>query len=240
MEKTKTLLSKNEDCLELTILMPCLNEEANIADSIAAAKYFLEKHQINGEILICDNGSTDNSVNIARRMGARIVKEKSKGYGCALRCGIKASKGIYTIIGDCDTTYDFKNLMPFLTELRQGADFVIGNRFAGGIEKGAMPFSHKYIGIPFLSLLGRIRYKVNIRDFHCGLRGFKTAYAQALPYTSTGMEFSTEIIALFAKTKGTMKELPTTLSKSHLPRKPHLRTIHDGMRHLIFMLKRLP
>ncbi len=239
MEKTNTLLSKNKDCIELTILMPCLNEEANIADSIAAAKYFLEKHQINGEILICDNGSTDNSVNIARQMGARIVTEENQGYGYALRCGIKASKGNYTIIGDCDTTYDFGNLMPFLTELRQGADFVIGNRFAGGIEKGAMPLLHKFIGIPFLSFLGRIRYKVDIKDFHCGLRGFKTVYAQSLPYTSKGMEFSTEIIALFAKTNGKMKEIPTTLSKSHSPRKPHLRTIRDGMRHLLFLLKKL-
>lgn len=231
---------KNENSLELTILMPCLNEEANIADSITAAKNFLEKHHINGEILISDNGSTDNSVNIARQMGARIVTEKKQGYGYALRCGINASKGSYTIIGDCDTTYDFENIMPFLTELRQGTDFVIGNRFAGGIEKGAMPFLHKYIGIPFLSFLGRIRYKVHIKDFHCGLRGFNTAYAQSLPFTSTGMEFATEIIARFAKTNGTIKEVPTTLSKSHLPRKPHLRTIHDGMRHLIFMLKKLP
>lgn len=240
MKKTKSLPSKQEDCLELTILMPCLNEEANIADSIAAAKNFLKKHHINGEILICDNKSTDNSVNIARQMGARIVVEENQGYGYALRCGINASKGNYTITGDCDSTYDFEKLMPFLTELRQGTDFVIGNRFAGGIEKGAMPFLHRFIGIPFLSFLGRIRYKVNIKDFHCGLRGFNTVYAQSLPYTSKGMEFATEIIALFAKTNGTMKEIPTTLSKSHLPRKPHLRTIRDGMRHLLFMLKKLP
>lgn len=223
--------------LELTILMPCLNEEANIADSINGAMSFLTANNISGEILISDNGSTDNSVKIASDLGARVISEPTKGYGNALRRGISAALGTYIIMGDCDTTYNFTNLMPFLSELRNGADFVIGNRYAGGIEKGAMPFSHQYLGVPFLSFMGRIKYKTNIRDFHCGLRGFKKDYALNLNLTSTGMEFATEIIAKFTKSKAIIKEVPTTLSKSKSPRKPHLRTLRDGFRHLLYILK---
>lgn len=228
-----------EEKIELTILMPCLNEEANIALSISAAKFFLTSNNIAGEILICDNGSTDDSADIAVDLGARVVFEEKPGYGQALRKGICEAKGTYVIIGDCDTTYDFTNLMPFLNNLRKGADLVIGNRFAGGIEKGAMPFSHRYIGVPILSFLGRIRYQVPIKDFHCGLRGFRGTIAKELTFTSTGMEFSTELIGRFKKVGATMEEVPTTLSVSKAPRKPHLKAIRDGFRHLIFMTKRL-
>lgn len=228
-----------EEKIELTILMPCLNEETNIALSIDAAKSFLSSNNILGEILICDNGSTDSSADIAKSLGARVVFEEKPGYGQAIRKGICEAKGTYIIMGDCDTTYDFTNLMPFLTNLRNGVDMVIGNRFAGGIEKGAMPFSHKYIGVPLLSFLGRIRYKVPIKDFHCGLRGFRRDIVKDLTFTSTGMEFSTELIGRFKKAGGTMIEVPTTLSVSKAPRKPHLKSIRDGIRHLIFMTKRL-
>ncbi len=230
---------EEKEKIELTILMPCLNEEANIERSIQAAKSFLENYKVSGEILISDNGSTDQSVALAKALGARVVHETTPGYGSALRKGIAEAKGKYIIMGDCDTTYDFTNLMPFLTELRAGADMVMGNRFAGGIEKGAMPFSHRYIGVPVLSLLGRIRYRVKIRDFHCGLRGFKRSFATSLDFTSTGMEFATEIIGRFAAAGALIKEVPTTLSVSSAPRKPHLRAIRDGIRHISFMLKRL-
>ncbi len=231
------MVKKNDlDIIELTILMPCLNEEVNISASISDAIYFLETNNINGEILIVDNGSQDMSAKIARELGARVIIEEKKGYGNALRAGIKVAKGKYIIMGDCDTTYDFKNLMPFLNLLRNGSDFVIGNRFAGGIEKGAMPFSHK-LGVPFLSFLGRLKYKTTIRDFHCGLRGFNTSIAQSLPFTTTGMEFATEIIALFIQSGASLQQVPTTLSKSNAPRTPHIRTIRDGFRHLMFMLK---
>ncbi len=224
---------------ELTILMPCLNEEGNIENSILASKDFLTKNNINGEILICDNGSTDNSVSLARALGARVVHESRPGYGMAIRTGITHAHGTYIIMGDCDTTYDFTALMPFLNLLRNGADMVIGNRYAGGISKGAMPFSHRYIGVPILSLIGRIRYKVSVRDFHCGLRGFRKDVADSITLTSTGMEFATEIIGRFAKKGAIIKEVPTTLSVSLAPRKPHLKAVRDGLRHLILMTKRL-
>lgn len=233
MQETK------KEKIELTILMPCLNEEANIVASIIAAQSFLTKHNIIGEILICDNGSTDNSPALAKESGARVVYEENPGYGNALRKGIEEALGEYIIMGDCDTTYDFTNLMPFLMQLRDGADFVIGNRFKGGIAKGAMPFSHKYIGVPVLSLLGRIRYNVEIKDFHCGLRGFRSCIAKEISFTSTGMEFATELIARFNKEKAKIVEVPTTLSVSKAPRKPHLKSIRDGIRHIIFMTKRL-
>ena len=224
---------------ELTILMPCLNEEANIENSIYSALYFLRENNVYGEILIVDNGSTDNSVSIAINAGARVVYETKTGYGNALRTGIANSFGTYIIMGDCDTTYDFTNLAPFLVNLRNGADMVIGNRFSGGIQKNAMPLSHRYIGVPFLSFLGRMRYGVKIKDFHCGLRGFKKDFAMSLNFTSTGMEFATEIIGKFAKANAIITQVPTTLSVSKAPRKPHLKAFRDGMRHIVFMLKKL-
>ncbi len=225
--------------LELTILMPCLNEEANIENSIKSAFLFLKSNQVTGEVLIVDNGSTDDSVHLAKNLGARVVHETIPGYGSALKKGILESKGTYIIMGDCDTTYDFTKLTPFLDNLKNGADMVIGNRFLGGIEKNAMPFSHRYIGVPILSFLGRIRYGVDIKDFHCGLRGFRKNFATSLNFTSTGMEFATEIIGRFAKAKAVIKQVPTTLSVSKAPRQPHLRAFKDGMRHILFMLKRL-
>lgn len=225
--------------MELTILMPCLNEEANIENSILAAQQFLSQNKVSGEILICDNGSTDNSVLLASQHEARVVYEPTPGYGSALRTGIKEARGKYIIMGDCDTTYDFTNLMPFLEQLRNGVQLVMGNRFSGGIEKGAMPFSHRYIGVPFLSWLGRLRYKVTITDFHCGLRGFDAEYAKKLTFTSTGMEFASEIIGRFAKAGASITEVPTTLSVSKADRKPHLNAIKDGIRHLLFLFKKM-
>lgn len=221
---------------ELTILMPCLNEEANLAYSIQAAKRFLDTNRVSGEVLIVDNGSTDDSVSIAKQEGARVVTETQRGYGNALRKGIQSAYGAYIIMGDCDTTYDFEHLMPYLEQLRNGYALVMGNRFAGGIQKGAMPFSHRYLGVPVLSWLGRIRYNVPIKDFHCGLRGFHRDTALGLNFRTTGMEFATEIIALFAKSGATITEVPTTLSVSQKPRQPHLKAIRDGLRHLRYMI----
>lgn len=221
---------------ELTILMPCLNEEANLGASILAARAFLEENQVVGEILIADNGSTDASVEIALSLNSRVVHVPERGYGNALRCGIQNAYGRYIIMGDCDTTYDFRHLLPFLTLLRSGTDFVIGNRFAGGIAPGAMPFSHRYIGVPFLSWLGRVRCHTDIQDFHCGLRGFRTDLAQSLPLHTGGMEFATEIIACFLAADASIAQIPVTLSVSDSPRKPHLRSIRDGLRHLHFLL----
>ncbi len=222
--------------IELTILMPCLNEEANIGYAIKSAKRFLKDKHVSGEILVVDNMSKDNSVAIAKKLGAQVIQEKRPGYGIALRHGIQKAKGKYIIMGDCDTTYDLYNLMPFLTKLRQGIPMVVGNRYAGGIKKGAMPFTHKYIGIPVLSWMGRLRFKTDVRDFHCGLRGFDSKLAKCMKFETTGMEFATESIARFAQMGLCIAQVPTTLSISKKPRKPHLKTLKDGMRHLIYIL----
>lgn len=230
------IMQTHEEIIELTILMPCLNEEKNIADAIHAAKFFLESNHINGEILIVDNGCSDQSPNIARSLGVRVITEANRGYGNAVRYGIKNAKGTYTILGDCDTTYDFKNLSPFLDALYAGYSLVVGNRFAGGINQGSMPLTHQYIGVPFLSWLGRKRYKVNLQDFHCGLRGFHTTQARNLNLKSEGMEFATELIARFASSNLPIAEVPTILSVSKHPRHSHLHTIRDGLRHLMYII----
>ncbi len=225
----------NED-LELSIIMPCLNEELTLPICIKKAKSFLEMYKINGEVIISDNGSTDKSVEIAINEGARVVHASQKGYGSAIINGIEASKAKFCIIGDADDSYDFLGLEPFLNELRNGADLVMGNRFKGGVEQGAMPFLHKYLGNPVLSFIGRLFFRCNIGDFHCGLRGIsKRAYDQ-LNLVTTGMEFASEMIVKSVLKKLKIVEVPTTLSKDGRDRKPHLNTWVDGWRHLVFLL----
>ncbi len=230
-------MQTQKENIELTILMPCLNEEKNIADAIDAARFFFESNHILGEILIVDNGCTDHSPAIARSMNARVISEPNRGYGNAIRFGIENANGTYTILSDCDTTYNLEHITLFLDKLREGYGLVVGNRFAGGIEQGAMPFTHKYLGVPFLSWLGRKRYHVELTDFHCGLRGFNTSLAKNLNLKSEGMEFATELIACFSNTSLPIAEVPTTLSVSKYPRHSHLRTIRDGFRHLIYIIK---
>lgn len=223
--------------LELTILMPCLNEENTISGCIQNAWQFIKQNNIAAEILIADNGSCDHSVQIAQGLGARITHVSQKGYGNALRYGMLASKGKYIIMGDCDMSYDFLNLMPFLEALRQGNDLVMGNRFKGGIQKGAMPPSHYYLGVPFLSWLGRTIYKTTVGDFHCGLRGVNREAALSLNLQCEGMEFATEMIGAFARSPYTIAEVPATLRKDLRGHKSHLRSFRDGFRHLMLMLR---
>lgn len=222
--------------VELTILMPCLNEEKTIGFCIDEAKRFIDKSGISAEILIADNGSTDHSVEIAESMDARVVRVEKKGYGNALIGGINAAYGKYIIMGDCDMSYDFYNIGEFVDKLRNGYALVMGNRFKGGIEKGAMPFSHKYFGIPALSLAGRIRYRTSIGDFHCGIRSFDREKALALGLKCEGMEFATEIIARFVKSGAMITEIPVPLRRDGRNAKSHLRSIPDGWRHLKFIL----
>lgn len=224
--------------MELTILMPCLNEAKTIGFCIGEAKRFLTENNIDGEILIADNMSSDGSVEIAEKCGARIVSVAERGYGNAIICGIKAAKGKYIIMGDCDMSYDFYNLGSFMEKLREGYALVMGNRFKGGIEKGAMPFLHK-LGVPFLSFIGRKRYKVSIGDFHCGLRGFDREKALLLGLSCGGMEFATEIIGRFALNGYKIAEIPTVLRRDGRNGKSHLRSIPDGLRHLRLMMSRL-
>lgn len=225
---------------ELTILMPCLNEAETLAPCIRKARLFLEKSGISGEILIADNGSTDGSLEIAEREGARIISVSQKGYGSALWAGIAAASSRYVIMGDADDSYDFSTLMPFVDLLRQGNDLVIGNRFQGGIAPGAMPLLHKYLGNPLLTRIGRLFFEVDIGDFHCGLRGFDRDRIYQLQLHTSGMEFASEMIVRSALSSYRIAEVPTGLKKDGRSRPPHLKTWRDGWRHLSFLLMYSP
>jgi len=219
---------------ELTVLMPCLNEEQTLPICIGEIKGFIERYGIDAEILVADNGSSDRSVSIAESLGARVAHIKEKGYGSALRGGIAAAEGKYIIMGDADGSYDFPHMDNIVEGLREGYPLVMGNRFKGGIEKGAMPFLHR-LGVPALSLIASIRFGTKWLDYHCGLRGFDREYALKLGFKCTGMEFATEMIALFSLSGAEIKEVPTTLRPDKRDRKPHLKTFRDGMRHLKFI-----
>jgi glycosyltransferase involved in cell wall biosynthesis len=221
---------------ELSIVMPCLNEAETLAICITKAKHFLDNNQVDGEIIIADNGSTDGSQEIAKNLNAKVIPVKEKGYGSALKGGIEAALGTYIIMADADDSYDFEALLPFLKELRAGNDLVMGNRFKGGVEKGAMPFLHKYLGNPVLSFLGRLFYKINIGDFHCGLRGFSKEAFYKMDLKTTGMEFASEMIVKSKLNNLSITEVPTTLKPDGRTRKPHLNTWRDGWRHLRFLL----
>ncbi len=222
--------------LELTILMPCLNEAETLAICIRKARAFLDSSGVVGEVMIADNGSTDGSQDIARREGAVVINVEQRGYGAALLGGIKASRAAYVIMGDADDSYDFGNLSPYVEKLRSGVDAVVGNRFKGGIAAGAMPFLHRYIGNPVLSFLGRLFFRIHIGDFHCGLRGFNRERILALGLVTPGMEFASEMIVKCALSGYRIEEVPTTLRPDGRSRPPHLRTWRDGWRHLRFLL----
>jgi len=229
-----------EGSLELTILMPCLNEAETIEVCVAKAMGFLRRAGISGEVLIADNGSTDGSQKMAEALGARVVQVFERGYGAALMGGMRAAHGRYVIMGDADDSYDFENLDLMVSELRQGADLVMGNRFKGGIAKGAMPFLHRYLGNPVLSMIGRLFYKIPVGDFHCGLRGFHRESMLALGLQSPGMEFASEMVVKTALNGLKMVEVPTTLAVDGRSRAPHLKTWRDGWRHLRFLLLHSP
>lgn len=221
--------------MEFTILMPCLNEEKTVKYCIEEAKEGIRKSGIEAEILIVDNASTDETIRIALEAGARVVTAEERGYGAALREGIRNACGTYIIMGDADGSYDFGNLEPFVEGLRKGADLVVGDRFRGGIQKGAMPLLHR-VGVPFLSAVARWRFGTTVRDFHCGIRAFDREKALALDMKCTGMEFATEMIAAFAVKKFKIAEVPVILRKDLRDGKSHIRTFRDGFRHLRFIL----
>lgn len=226
--------------MELTILMPCLNEAETIEVCINKAKQFLEANEIDGEILIADNGSSDGSDKIAASLGARVIHVAQKGYGSALIAGCENAMGDYVIMGDADDSYDFLHLMPFVDKLREGYELVMGNRFAGGIEKGAMPPLHRYLGNPVLSFIGRLFYKSKIRDFHCGLRGYKRESIQSLGLKTSGMEYASEMVVMAELAGLKIAEVPTTLKKDGRSRAPHLKSFRDGWRHLKFLFMYCP
>lgn len=228
------------DVVELTILMPCLNEAETVGTCVAKARAFLSRAAIDGEVIVGDNGSTDGSQRIAQAAGARVVDIAARGYGSALLGGIAASRGRFVVMGDSDDSYDFSRLEAFVERLRRGDQLVMGNRFAGGIARGAMPMLHRYLGNPVLSFIGRLLFRSQIGDFHCGLRGFDRVAIRRLDLVSPGMEFASEMVVKATLAGLRISEVPTTLSPDGRSRPPHLRSWRDGWRHLRFLLMMSP
>lgn len=222
--------------MKLTILMPCLNEAETLKICIDKAHNWLKRTGTLGEVLIADNGSTDGSQEIAKASGARVIHVPIKGYGSALYFGAREALGNYIIMGDSDDSYDFGKLDLFVEKLDQGYDLVMGNRFLGGINPGAMPWKNRYIGNPILTWVGRMLYKCPAKDFHCGLRGFTKNAFLRMDLRTTGMEFASEMVIKANLFNMKIAEVPTILSKDGRSRPPHLRPWRDGWRHLRFML----
>ena len=222
--------------VEVSIVMPCLNEAETLATCIQKAQRAIEKDSLSAEIIVADNGSTDGSQVIAAELGARVVPVKRKGYGSALIGGIDAAHGELVIMGDADDSYDFTAIAPLIAKLREGYDLVVGNRFLGGIEPGAMPWSHRWIGNPVLTFISRVFFHTPVGDAHCGLRGFRKDAYERMNLRATGMEFASEMV-IKASLKGMrIAEVPVALRPDGRSRPPHLRTWRDGWRHLRFML----
>ena len=222
--------------IQISVVMPCLNESATVGTCVTKALETLRRHGIRGEVVVADNGSTDGSQQIAANQGARVVRVETRGYGSALRAGIAAARGKFVLMGDADDSYDFAQLPAFLRKLEEGYDLVMGNRFQGEILPGAMPPLHRYLGNPVLTGLGRLFFKSPLGDFHCGLRAFRKDAIERLQLRTLGMEFASEIIVKAATFGLRVTEIPTTLSPDGRNRASHLRTWHDGWRHLRFLL----
>ena len=223
--------------VELSVVMPCLNEAETLEQCIRTAQQALSDAEINGEVIVADNGSQDGSIGIAEKTGARVVRVADRGYGSALMGGIAAARGEFILMGDADASYDFGHIPRFLQPLRDGVDLVIGNRFAGGIARGAMPPLHRYFGNPALSWLGRLFFRNrSVGDFYCGLRAFRKDAYERMRLRTTGMEFATEMVVKATLLRLRVTEVPTTLAPDGRGRPPHLRTWRDGWRTLRFFL----
>jgi glycosyltransferase involved in cell wall biosynthesis len=222
--------------VELTVLMPCLDEAKTVGACVAKARETCRAHAIAAEILVADNGSTDGSQRLAGESGARVIHVPARGYGSALRAGIDAARGRYVVIADADDSYDFGDIPAFLAQLRAGAQLVMGSRFRGKIHPGAMPLLHRFLGNPVLTWVLNLFFGAGISDAHCGMRGFSREAIRALSLRSSGMEFASEMIIRAAQEKLRVREVPTSLRPDGRGRRPHLRTWRDGWRHLRFML----
>ncbi len=216
--------------------MPCLNEVETLATCIEKARRAIETEGFAAEIIVADNGSTDGSQDLARELDVRVVEVARKGYGSALIGGIDAARGKYVIMGDADDSYDFSAIKPLVDRLREGYDLVMGNRFAGGIEPGAMVWSHRWVGNPMLTAISRLFFHTPVGDMHCGLRGFRKDAYERLHLQATGMEFASEMVIKASLQRMRITEVAVTLSPDGRSRPPHLRTWRDGWRHLRFML----
>jgi glycosyltransferase involved in cell wall biosynthesis len=226
----------SDDAIELSVVMPCLNESATVGACVQKALGAMKQLGIRGEVIVADNGSTDGSQQIAVEHGARVVPIQLRGYGSALQGGIAAARGQFILMGDADESYDFTQLGGFIGKLREGYDLVMGNRFQGGILPGAMPALHRYLGNPVLTGIGRLFYKSPVGDFHCGLRAFRKDAIERLELRALGMEFASEMVVKATAFGLRITEIPTTLSPDRRDRAPHLRTWRDGWRHLRFLL----
>jgi glycosyltransferase involved in cell wall biosynthesis len=222
--------------LELTVVLPCLDEAETVEVCVRKALTSMRELGVRGEVVLADNGSTDGSQELARAAGARVVDVPMRGYGAAIRGGIEAARGRYILMADADDSYALDDLGPFVEAMRAGNDLVMGNRFKGGIEPGAMPFLHKYLGNPVLSFIGRLFFKGDIGDFHCGIRAFRADKARELGLRTTGMEFASELVVRASVAGWRITEVPTVLRPDGRSRPPHLRTWRDGWRHLKFLL----
>ncbi len=246
MHSTTETLQNPNDPIELTVVMPCLNEAETLAVCVDKALAALAENHIAGEVVVADNGSTDGSQAIAQQHGARVVPVPVRGYGAALNAGIQAARGKYVLMADADDSYEFAHIPRFLAELRDrpdgsaGSDLVMGNRFRGGIGPKAMPPLHRYLGNPVLSFLGRTLFHAPIGDFHCGIRAFSKDAYERLQLRTTGMEFASEMVVKSSLLGQKMTEVPTTLKKDGRSRPPHLKTWRDGWRHLRFLLMYSP
>lgn len=228
------------DGIEVSIVIPCLDEADTLAACIRKASQAIDVHQLSAEIVVADNGSSDGSPAIARALGARCVAATTRGYGAALMAGIAASRGSYVVMGDADDTYDFRAIHPFVERLRAGADLAVGCRLPSGggtIAPGAMPWSHRLVGVPLLSATGRLLFGSSLRDFHCGLRAFRRDAILGLDLRATGMEFASEMLIKATLRGLSIVEVPVTLSRGGRTRPPHLRPWRDGWRHLRLMLR---
>jgi glycosyltransferase involved in cell wall biosynthesis len=223
--------------LEISVVMPCLDEAATVAACVAKARQAIAELGLRGEVIVADNGSTDGSPEAAFRGGARVVSVDERGYGSALRGGVAAAQSEFIIMGDADDSYDFSVLAPFIERLRAGDDLVMGNRFRGGIRAGAMPWLHRYVGNPLLTGILNVFFRTPIGDAHCGLRAFRKVAYQRLDLTSSGMEFASEMVAKAALLGFRISEVPVVLRPDGRDRPPHLRSFRDGWRHLCLLLR---
>jgi glycosyltransferase involved in cell wall biosynthesis len=225
---------------EVSVVIPCLNEARSIAICIDKAQASFTTAGVRGEVVVADNGSTDGSIEIAEQHGARVIHVPAKGYGNALRAGIETAQGDFIVMGDGDDSYDFGQVPEFVAKWRDGAEFVMGNRFAGDIKPGAMPLHHRYLGTPIMSSILNLFFRVGIRDVNCGMRGFTRRLYDRLGLRTTGMEFASEFVIKAGKTGVKIVEIPVTLWPDKRGRPPHLRSFRDGWRHLRFMLLYAP
>jgi len=230
----------NGQKVEISVVLPCLNERETVGTCVSKAIASLNTTGLSGEVIVADNGSTDGSIEAAQAAGARVVAVKGRGYGNALRGGIEAAQGAYVLMADSDDSYDLSHIPRFVEQLKNGADLVMGNRFSGGIRQGAMPFLHRYLGNPVLTALGRVFFHSPCHDFHCGLRAFRKDSYERMDIRSTGMEFASEMVVKASLLRMKVCEVPTTLSPDGRSHPPHLRTWHDGWRHLRFLLMYSP